>query len=131
MEKKRSLEFYKLLHDIEHEIGSNCYNGNIQNFGPGGVWKDQGRSFRYPVRFINVEGKPDGYRSKYPYTIVPGKVDYYILGEELYNSAHYAFGANNLYILRGLKHALEQLEKRFNVNFEDLLKSERENSEKT
>lgn len=36
-EKRRA----KLLAQLEHIVGSNCYNGNIQNFGPGEGSREQ------------------------------------------------------------------------------------------
>ncbi|WP_423907809.1 hypothetical protein [Candidatus Spongiihabitans sp.] len=120
-----------MLHDIEYKISSERYNGNIQNFGPGGVWEGEGRSFRYPVRFTNAEGGKEKYRGRVPYTKSSSdEMAYCVLGEEQYNSAHYAFGANQLYVLIGIKHAVQMLEKRFNIDFDELLKSEAKNSEK-
>lgn len=132
MKKQRSLNFFKLLHEIEHEIGSECYNGNIQNFGPGGEWEGEGRNFRYPVRFINSQGELEKYRGIFP-PIRNSKGNYVkgILGEEKYHSAYYAFGANELYILRGIKHALEKLERRFGIDFDNLLESEAKNNEES
>ncbi|QXH36556.1 hypothetical protein [Pseudomonas muyukensis] len=124
--KSRSLAFYRLLHEIEYEIGSECYNGNIQNFGPGGTWEGEGRDFRYPIRFTNSDGVREKYRGELPYTkSTSGEMANCILGEERFNSAHYAFGANELYILRGIKHALEKLETRFGIDFEELLEREK------
>lgn len=123
--KKRSLAFFGLLHDLEHTIGSECYNGNIQNFGPGGVWEGEGRDFRYPVSFINKEGKKEKYRGKLPFTeSSSGEMGYCILGEERFQSAYYAFGANNLQILRALSLCLERMEQRFGIDFDELLKEE-------
>jgi len=124
--KNRTRDFYKLLHEIEYEIGSECYNGSIQNFGPGGAWEGEGRDFRYPIRFTNSEGRREKYKGTFPYTkSSSGEAAYCILGEERFSSAHYAFGANELYILRGIKHALERLESRFNIDFDELLKKEK------
>jgi hypothetical protein len=126
MSKNRSLAFYKLMHEIEYEIGSECYNGNIQNHGPGGVWEGEGRDFRYPVCFTNSEGAKEKYKDTLPYTkSSSGDYANCILGEDRYNTAHYAFGANQLYVLRGIKHAIEKLERRFNINFEQLLEAEK------
>lgn len=128
MTKIRSDLFYRLLHEIEYEIGSECYNGNIQNFGPGGVWEGEGRGFRYPVRFINSDGVMAKYKGMLPYAKTStGKMGYCILGYKYYNSVHYAFGANELYVLRGIKNALEKLEARFNIDFDDLLDIEEKN----
>lgn len=124
--KSRTRDFYRLMHEIEYEIGSECYNGNIQNFGPGGAWEGEGRDFRYPIRFTNSEGRREKYKGTFPYTkSSSGETAYCILGEERFSSAHYAFGANELYVLRGIKHALERLESRFNIDFDELLKKEK------
>ena len=44
-----SLERKNLLLTLETIIGSQCYNGNIQNYGPYGVWEGEGRGYRYPA----------------------------------------------------------------------------------
>ncbi len=127
MKKERSTAFYGLLHDIEYAIGNQCYNGNIQNYGPGGMWEGEGRSFRYPVRFVNKNGEKETYRSRNPYTeSVEGEMTSCVLGEHRYQSAHYAFGANELHILKGIRMALEDIERRFGLNFDELLKIEKE-----
>ena len=125
MKKERSNKFYGFLHDIEYEIGSECYNGSIQNFGPGGEWEGEGRDFRYPVTFVNSEGVKEKYRGILPFARTEdGGFGHCQLGRKRYNSAFYAFGANQLYILRGVKHALEQIEKRFGIDFDELLENE-------
>jgi hypothetical protein len=122
----RSIRFYALLHDIEWQIGNECYNGNIQNFGPGGVWEGEGREFRYPVTFINKGGQKEKYTGKLPFTeSSSGEKGHCVLGDERYQSAYYAFGANQLYILRGIRKAIEDLEARFGLDFEALLDEER------
>lgn len=129
MKRQRSLGFYKLLHQIEYEIGSECYNGNIQNFGPGGEWEGEGRRFRYPVRYINSKGEHEKYRGEFPAIITSkGSLGHGILGEEKFHTAHYAFGENELYILRGIARAIERIEQRFGIDFDELLKSEVANS---
>ena len=129
MTRKRSDTFYEFLHQVEYEIGSECYNGNIQNFGPGGEWEGEGRDYRYPVTFINQDGVKVKYRETYPFTKkADGSYGYSHLGEKGYSSAYYAFGANHLYILRGIKHALELMEKRFGIDFDMLLENERKDA---
>ena len=129
MSRKRSDKFYNFLHQVEYEIGSECYNGNIQNFGPGGEWEGEGRDFRYPVTFINSEGIKEKYKGIYPFTqTASGDYGYCQVGESRYRYAYYAFGANQLYILRGIKHALEIMEARFGIDFDELLKNESEGS---
>lgn len=125
MSRERSDKFYRLLHEIEYEIGSECYNGNIQNYGSGGEWEGEGRGFRYPVTFINSKGEKEKYKSTFPFTLnSEGELSNCQLGKKRYNSAYYAFGANQLYILRGIKHALEKIEGKFNLNFDELLTNE-------
>lgn len=46
-----------ILIDIENIIGSECYNGNIQNYGSWGELESEGRSFRYPVKFYDGENE--------------------------------------------------------------------------
>ncbi len=38
-----------LLREMEAIIGDECYNGNIQNWGPNGAFYGTGREFRYPT----------------------------------------------------------------------------------
>ncbi|MBZ9755261.1 hypothetical protein LB524_08180 [Mesorhizobium sp. ESP6-5] len=45
-----------LLIKFESIIGNECYNANIQNWGPGGVFQGEGREFRYPITFRDEEG---------------------------------------------------------------------------
>lgn len=127
MKIERSTAFYGLLHDIEFAIGNQCYNGNIQNYGPGGMWEGEGRSFRYPMRFVNNFGGKESYRGRLPYIEnIDGDMVKCVLDESRYESAHYAFGANELHILKGIRMALEDVEKRFGLDFDELLKIESE-----
>lgn len=86
----------KILIDMENIIGSSCYNGNIQNYGGGGIWEGEGRYFRYPVTF----GKND---KKW-------KVDSEISTKKLM-CGYYAFGANQLLIYSALYKIIKYLEK--------------------
>lgn len=128
--RKRTLPFFNLLHDLEYMVGSECYNGSIQNFGSGGVWEGEGRDFRYPVTFTNKKGVKEKYRGRLPFTeSSSGEMARCILGEERYQSAYYAFGANNLHILRALDLCLGSLERRFGIDFDELLaEEEKENA---
>jgi hypothetical protein len=124
-DKERSLAFYGLLHDMEWHIGSECYNSNIQNYGPGGEWEGEGREFRYPVTFINKNGEKEKFKGRLPFTETSdGKQGFCVLGQSRYSSAYYAFGANELHILRGVRLALEELENRFGLDFDALLAEE-------
>lgn len=93
--KKRA----QLLLELESLIGNKCYNGNIKNWGAGGVFEGEGREFRYPITFVNESGEKIKKSSKdtalLPATIMTG---------------YYAFGANQLHIMRGLARVLRYLE---------------------
>ncbi len=91
-----------LLVRLESIIGQECYNGNIQNYGPGGEWEGEGRSFRYPVTF-NVDEEE---------TVKRKTVNFDIAAEELV-SGRYAFGANELNIYRGLIKVLDYLREEY------------------
>ncbi|MCC0047208.1 MAG: hypothetical protein H6894_10740 [Defluviimonas sp.] len=95
-EKRRA----KLLAQLEHIVGSNCYNGNIQNFGPGGRFEGAGRHFRYPLTMIDEKGE----KQKRSY---PPAAD---VSPEMLSTGYYAFGANRLHIVRALDEVLEYLE---------------------
>lgn len=112
-----------LLHELEHAVGSECYNGNIQNYGAWGEWEGEGRDFRYPLRYADAEGRQHRFKGRVPCEL-NGKgnlVEVPLTPEEM-ASARYAFGANELYVMRGMAKALEHLERRFGLSFEDLLK---------
>ena len=61
--EKLSEKRKRLLLELENLIGNECYNANIQNWGPHGVFEGEGREFRYPITFIDSEGKKDKRRS--------------------------------------------------------------------
>ncbi len=50
--KKPSKQRMRLLLELENIIGNECYNANIQNWGPNGVFEGDGREFRYPMRLL-------------------------------------------------------------------------------
>jgi hypothetical protein len=88
-----------LLVAMEGILGSECYNDNIQNYGPGGVWEGEGRSFRYPVTFL-VNGEGEKRRSRTD-----------DLPAEALLTGHYRFGANQLSVYRALVKILDMLER--------------------
>lgn len=90
----------KLLAQLEHIIGGNCYNGNIQNWGPNGVFEGEGREFRYPLTMIDEQGE----KRKRSY---PAATD---VSPEMLSSGYYAFGANRLHIISALDEVLRYLE---------------------
>lgn len=88
-----------LLAQLENLVGNSCYNGNIQNWGPGGVFLGEGRSFRYPLTLIDSEG--DKVKRHRAATDVP---------PETLKTGYYAFGANQLHIVEALDEVLKYLE---------------------
>ncbi|MGQ5490373.1 hypothetical protein ACUH78_16120 [Thauera sp. ZXT1-4] len=89
-----------ILAELESIVGRACYNGKIQNWGPGGVWLGEGRNFRYPITYLDNES------SKFPAqaSLKPMSMDVMMTG-------HYRFGANKLYIMRALDKVLHHLER--------------------
>jgi len=88
-----------LIATLENMIANECYNANIQNYGPYGTYEGEGRQFRYPTSYFDAQGKKNKKWSS---------------GAELappeFRSGHYAFGANQLYIVHGLERVIEYLE---------------------
>lgn len=97
MTKKRAA----LLAELELVIGNNCYNGNIQNWGQGGAYYGEGRTFRYPLTTIDNEGNRKKSRGSAR-----------DLSAEALATGHYAFGANRLHIVTALDEVLRLLEER-------------------
>jgi hypothetical protein len=97
--KKLSKKRAKLIAELEQIIGRNCYNGNIQNWGPNGVQYMSGRSFRYPLTTLDAEGEK---RKTY------GKAS--AADTDSFASGYYAFGANRLHIIQALDEVLQHLE---------------------
>ena len=89
----------KLLAELEYLVGSSCYNGNIQNWGPGGVYEGAGRHFRYPLTVVDEKGN----KNKKSYKGDPANTNELATG-------YYAFGANRLHIIDALDQVLEYLE---------------------
>ena len=89
-----------LLVELEAIIGNQCYNSNIQNWGPGGVFEGEGREFRYPLTFRD----DDGNKIKRRYVNLKNDGDGVLDG-------YYAFGANELHIMVGLNRVLDYLER--------------------
>lgn len=124
MQMKEAPEIIELLHEVEYILGNQCYNGNIQNYGAWGQWEGEGRSFRYPVRYYDEEDEIRKYSSKLPRKLDENfKKKSVFLSEEEMSDAHYAFGANHLYVFRGLKKILNYLEDRYAISFLELEKA--------
>lgn len=89
----------RLLAQLEQIVGSSCYNGNIQNWGPNRTQYRNGREFRYPLAMVDQEGEIMKRRS----TVVD-------VTPEVLLSGHYKFGANRLHIIQALDEVLTHLE---------------------
>lgn len=96
----------ELLIDMERIVGNECYNANIQNYGPGGVWEGEGRSFRYPVEFLDGDKvvKRRSVTDIAPEVLVTGR---------------YRFGSNELGIFRALTKIVEMIERDYGVRLAD------------
>lgn len=94
MNKKR----LELLRKLESFVGNECYNANIQNWGPGGKFEGKGREFRYPLTIIGKDGQKSRAKSDER------------LPADVAVTGHYAFGANQLHIVRALDQILGYLE---------------------
>lgn len=91
-----------LLLELEDIIGSECYNQNIQNWGPNGVFEGEGREFRYPITFIGSDGNKIKRRNVD--NTIPAAVAI---------TGYYAFGANQLQIIRALDKIVAVLEQQY------------------
>jgi len=90
----------RLLLELENIVGHECYNGNIQNWGPHGSFLGEGREFRYPITFVDADGR--GIKRKYLDTS---------LAPEIAVTGYYVFGANQLSIIRALDKVVAHLER--------------------
>jgi hypothetical protein len=98
----------RLLVDIERTIGRQCYNANIQNYGPGGVWEGEGRSFRYPIRVLDAE------MNERKHWNLPEDIS-----AEALVSGFYKFGSNELSIMRALVDVVHMIEREYGVDLSD------------
>jgi hypothetical protein len=94
----------RLLIELEDIIGNEFYNANIQNWGPGGVFKGAGRALRYPVTFHDKE------RGNFKTKDIDKK-----LPAETIITGSYRLGANELGIMRAIDRVLVHLERHHGV----------------
>jgi len=97
---KESPKYRQLIEEMESIIGNSCYNENIQNYGPGGILEDEGRWFRYPIKFENDTCRYWSCKS------VPA---------ENLKTGYYAFGANKLAIIEALTEIIEHMENKYGL----------------
>ena len=99
MSTKITKERASLLAKLEQIVGSNCYNGSIQNYSPGGSFEGEGRHFRYPLTLADAEGTT--WKRRSPATDET---------PEALSTGFYSFGANRLHIIKALNEVLDYLE---------------------
>ncbi|EHY9861262.1 hypothetical protein K5B43_004601 [Vibrio parahaemolyticus] len=104
---EKMTERQQLLLELEELIGDECYNGNIQNWGPNSTFLGEGRSFRYPITFIGED--EEKIKRKY--------IDR-SLNKNVVQTGYYAFGANRLNIIRGLDQVLSYLESEYGLDLQ-------------
>lgn len=124
-----------LIADLEYEIGIECYNPESYD----GYNDVQGCSYRYPVslpisqerysqildKVINKKRVPSKDLSKDKrFLKVKTKLSLVDnITEKDVKQMRYRFGANELYIGEGIVNVLEYLEKRYNLDFNQLEKN--------
>lgn len=95
----------RLLIELENIVGNEFYNGNIQNWGPGGVFEGEGRALRYPVTFRDKDGK----------TIKTKHVDPALPADTVITGM-YRLGANEQSIMRALDLVVSHLERNYGLD---------------
>ena len=97
-----------LICELEQIIGNQCYNPNSLN----GYTLEEGLEFRYPVWYENKEG--DDTKTSYKIR----DIDKSKIG-----TIRYKFGSNHLYIGEAIVNALEHLERKYGLDFNELTKT--------
>ena len=95
-----------LLVEIEKIIGSSFYNGNIQNYGPGGFYEGEGRDIRYPVTVIK-----DGEKVKISKYYQCDNYDSTVLA-----TGRYRLGANELHVFSAAFEIVKYLHENFDLD---------------
>lgn len=98
----------RLLIEMERLVGGRCYNPSTRNYGPGGIWESEGRSFRYPLTTIPT----DDSKSKH-WTVPPD------LTESELITGYYQVGRNELAIMRSLVDIVRLIEREYGVDLSD------------
>ncbi|MBQ7277748.1 MAG: hypothetical protein IJR17_00890 [Clostridia bacterium] len=101
----------KLICELEYCIGRECYNPNSYDGWTG----DEGCEYRYPV-FIRAK-KNDEKLTKTWGNIAERFPE---IEADSIDTMKYKFGSNHLFVGLGIKHLLEELEKRYNIDFNKL-----------
>ena len=105
----------KLIGDLEYMIGSECYNPSSYD-----GWNDvEGCDFRYPVNVPNGDGE---YQKVKRNINESSLIDSKDINKDTIPYIKYKFGANELYIGRGLINVLNYLEQKYDIDFNALEK---------
>ncbi len=99
----------ELISDIEYIIGSQCYNPDSYN----GYTGEEGLEYRYPASYRKNKKDKNLYKAD---------SDIKELSEKQIRTVQYVFGANQLFIGEGIIKVLEELEKRYDIDFNELEK---------
>ena len=118
----------KLVCNLEHLIGSRCYNANSYNGWTG----DEGCDFRYPV-WVEIGYTPKRTKTNEYGRIVEDVNNYKVYGNASeshpeirpadVSSLRYKFGSNELFIGAGIIDVLDFLEERYGIDFAELEKN--------
>lgn len=106
---KKTQNIANLITELEYIIADSCYNPNSYD----GYTGEEGCEFRYPV-WVYQDEKFNKY-----YGNIIG------LKPEQIDTIKYKFGSNHLFIGNGLMNVLDYLEKRYDINFNELEKQAR------
>ncbi len=105
-----------LICDLEYRIGNQTYNPNSYNGWTG----EEGCSFKYPVNYcVNVNALENKKLKK-----TKSRIEY--IDVECIKTIKYTFGSNHLHIGDGIVDALEYLEERYGIDFNELEKKRTE-----
>lgn len=108
-----SKDICKVIADIEFKIGSQCYNPSSYD-----GWNDvEGCEFRYPINMPNKSGEYTKIRLNINQSRFIKDDD---ISAQTIPFMKYKFGANELYIGKGIIQVLEYLEKRYDLDFNEL-----------
>ena len=113
---KLTKKMFKVMADLEHLIGSECYNPNSYD-----GWNDiDGCDFRYPINVPDKDGEYAKIRTNIYDSVL---IDNKNLNADSFLYMKYKFGSNELYIGQGIISALEYLENRYGLDFNELEKN--------
>lgn len=114
---KITKDIVRLICELEHEIASECYNPHSYN----GWTDEEGCAFTYPAYYDEVEDHTKEHYTRYPHWNVSNDKDNIRrIDAENIKTLKLKMGANHLYIGKGIINILNFLEKRYNIDFNEL-----------